>query len=421
MSLRLFSIKKAKTPKIAFGGDAVSDSVVNGLEQFGPWDLGKRLFNSLRLIIVYPEGQESIMYDLLENMIIEISLLRLRLEVILKISYNPGSASSYEETINKIREFIRNEPFRKDIAILQLIPEREEKPDSFYNLIKREIYLGSETNELSVQALMIPKWVEARDKIDYSRNLLLSIYSKMGGIPWVLKNTASRLIESASFIGYTTMEKKDVLYVIYSIFGSRGELIVNKILKYEAASDEDKKMYLEKAFKEMLENAYSSKLIALHRLGEINEIEKDILSNIINNIRGYLFIVEFPMDWSIPILIKSNYTHRNADPGTWFYGGVINNVPYFFIKLKSFNRRPSIVREAIKYGVILVTPRILDEFSWSDIADDIANQIYSLSSLHWGNVNGYFDVPVTIHFMRKMRNFVERNMVIPESNRAIFI
>jgi len=423
MSMKIFSIRKTQSPDIVFCGDNFAKSVVEGLERFGPWDLGKRLFNTIRLIIVYPEKNERVTYDLIDYLIRESNLLRVSLEVISRISYIPGSMASYNKGIKEIKEIVGRERVRNNIAILQLIYEREDQHESFYNLLKSKIYLDKDTKELSVQALMIPKWIDSRDKINYSRNLLLSIYSKMGGIPWILKHPASKLLNKAYFIGYSSMEKDNKLYAMYAIFNSMGKEVIYRIIETSDLNDESVRNFWYEVFSESINRVRDSDLVVLHRYGKITSIEKEVIKDIVDNCynKGYLYIIEFPFDWSIPIILKRNSNVLNAEPGCWFYGGIIDDLPSFFIRLFSFNKKSNLVINAVRYGVLIQTPRILERFNWSALSEDIAYQVFSLSRLNWGNIKSYFDVPITIHFMRKMRSFIERDIVIYSTTRGIFI
>ncbi len=425
MSIKIFQIKRIRPPKLLFHDNKVADTPMNGLNTYGPWDLNERHFDLLRIILIYPKNNETDVREFTDLLNKEARILRIKLKEVENIPYEPRSLRSYETVSDNLCNMLDKLRDKRGIIILQFLAEREEPETSFYIILRRRIYQWPQFTDIPIQSIILSKWVESKERVQYIRNLLLAMYTKIGGTPWLLANNASKLFNNSIFIGYKIQINTEKPYVVATSFGPTGRHILTAI--EDLGTPSNRNIVFRNVLRDILsiyKKFYEEpKLIIWHRNGDLGEYEIELMRQITNREipDAYSYIISFPDDWSLPLLSKENSSIKIADSGYYFYAGIQKETPTFFIQTISPTNLQGKVINMVKFRIILLTRHLLEKFTWSELAEDAARQILYLTRLNWGSIVGLSTLPATMFYLSKAERFREMGIKIRFMEKLISI
>ena len=207
---------------LKFGNQTSSYKPFVGLEKGGPYDLSgkdRRNFDSLRIMVCN-----------LSPMLTVENIKRFYND--LANGFARGSRFAGMKRIFKIEiPSFSEDLLLQDISVIKELPQRE-RPDILV-IISRDIgggkvkHYGRYKQELS--RIGMPSQFVLEDNLgprmttnryaSYLKNLVLTMYCKVGGIPWVLSRSISH---NTCFIGLATIPRRNTMCMSVQIFNSAG-------------------------------------------------------------------------------------------------------------------------------------------------------------------------------------------------------
>lgn len=375
----------------------ISNSQFMGIKEYGPY---KEIDEKINFLFVFEDKLRIFANDIFNGFIGTLSPgtfpgfkrmfnLDFSKDNVTKIPFHSNSI----EEIDKAIEIISNEANNKSIVVF--IESRNKEDDLTsqnyyyfkYQLTKRKIPL----QVISYQNL------GAANKLKWSiSNLALQIFSKLGGIPWIVKSQNKSLIlgigsahkiedgDVKKYFAYTVCLDATGLYKKIEILSSNNEEINYLIeLKNNLVSLLNS------------EDFTSYKKCALHIPFKIKKKEIQAITDAINEVDQKEFVV-----------IKVNTENK-------FFGFAPNNtmVPYesSFVKLEKYQFL--VWFEGLQYGKELVNKRTAnpvhiqflrmpDATNYKDYLQDIIN----LSGANWRGFNSKA-IPVSIYYSKIIADY----------------
>jgi argonaute-like protein implicated in RNA metabolism and viral defense len=382
---------------------AVHNQVYWGLRTYGPYDKDKPL---IRLALIYPMDKKNAVQGLIQGLNNGTPVIpggmprffRCKLDIVKEFTTNTTAIDEYEKVATS---FIKSVNYKDVDTILVYIPRTPK-----YSTNTPYYYLKSIFTSHGFPTQMITEYTFQNLKWSYL-NLASAIFSKAGGIPWVLaseiKNTDMILgISVSNIVAYKRRAGGHPRFVgCANVFDNYGKWMffegTAKLFEEDRSSRYDQ-------LKELIEGcvrkfeAIKKKLpknIVIHYFKKFGRKEIEATKQILNDIVG---------DYNLAcVSINSSHPYRLYDKST--SDGSFPRGSYVYLRnnecLLSTTGETPIAR--LRMG----TPRLLQirlRFMNNNFLtmDDIVYQVFSLTKLNWATSMPMIREPVTLVFSREI-------------------
>jgi hypothetical protein len=208
---------------LAFASKASSYDPLLGLERNGPYDLNgdhRRRFSSLRIAVcncsskLGIEDLNKFYNDFVEGFSRGARFAGMR--GLFHLQIQPFSEDCVYSNLGEIRELAQTAS--PDIVIV-ITPQLRGHKVRQYESFKYELTRDGIASQFVLEDKFDLKSMPSR-YASYMKNLALSIYYKVGGIPWVLSRPTSH---NSCYIGLGAVTRGDVTYMSLQVFNSSGK------------------------------------------------------------------------------------------------------------------------------------------------------------------------------------------------------
>ncbi|MEM2612671.1 MAG: Piwi domain-containing protein [Nitrososphaerota archaeon] len=380
---------------------AVHQQVYWGLRRFGPYD---KSISRIRLAVISPEAKIAQIRSLIDDLNNGTPILpgglpqffRCSIDMVDEIILKSIETSEYEKVgINFVET---HDPKNLDV-VLAFVPKTSRffSNTPYYRL---KAILASH----GFSSQMITDWTFENLKWSYL-NLASAIFSKAGGIPWVLesemKNTDMILgISISNFVSYRHRAGTRPRYVGYvNVFDNHGGwmFIEGTATLYEKGQRiEQLKELIKKAVKRFeAKKNFLPRNIVLHYYKRFGRQEIEATINILNELVGECSIAFVSIDDTHPMRLYDLKVDDGSFPRGYY---VYLNQNEILLSTTGFT-----TLAARRMG----TPKLLHinvkQYPNEFISlDDIALQVFSLTKLDWATVTPLIREPVTLQFSREV-------------------
>jgi len=282
--------------------------------------------------------------------------------------------------------------------VLIVIPDEKAysyDEDPYMPLKQRAALLGLPTQMICESTL---KYLRDRDYV--LLNLALSIYSKVGGIPWII---GSKMF-SKNFIGIDITRNGVAVFILHMgkkiFFDWRIHLSPTVEVIYGLD-----KIILD-AFEILYKNCGEIDSIVIHRDGNIFEGEVEAIRNAISiGLSEDIFAENF--SWHI-VEVKKKIIPKIVG---YRYGRLTNPEKGYFYKIdlyrylittSGFPEHPYIAESGLARPIIV---ELVDTSNWEIDMYMIARDIYWLSELHWASAFSSTRLPITTLYPHRICGF----------------
>lgn len=411
-----FKARSIELPKLRFHNNNTGTRPITGLIEYGPFDLENRAFDKLSLIVVHDGTKAELINRLTQHLKKSAEdLLKINLEISKEIIIDSTDVLGY---IEKIEDEL-NEHQDKGSILLQVLRGRTNtSATSPYYLLR--IKMLNREKPLSVQSILIPTIRNLTPPI--INQLILSIYAKCGGIPWILAEKITAYLRKCIFIGFGSfVSPKNADFESFQKVGfavgydNGGKMLFSDSFKVideeEKMSEEDLAIFTRRIIRKIRNISHDNEGIVVHKLGDIQNDEMNIITEILKN-SGFSFaFLGFPRDsLALVDLVRNTY----ADAGWYFHAGQQSTSDDTFLNtfyLQGFaspfkgGRKVNLIKYRIAYlWKAFLKPNIVN------IYDDIARQILYLSRINFGTAVGKTKEPVTIHYTKRALNLIKAGL-----------
>lgn len=395
----LLTSDKLDVKNYILGNNNISNSQFNGIKQFGPF---KTITTEVKFFFIFEDKFKSFANDIYRSFIgktypgtfqgfDKMFKIKLSTNNVERISFSPNINNAIENAVNEIIE--KSSTKSKSISIFIESDNKEDVETSKtyyqfkYQLIK---------NNIPLQVISY-KNLGRINKLKWSTsNIALQIFSKLGGIPWLVKSDNKSLILGIGS-AHKYEDRKIKKYFAYTVCLDSTGLYK----KLEILSDTNEELTYLDQLKDNLKNILKDEALsgyqtcALHIPFKIRRNEIEAIQEAIQSIKEIEFVV-----------VKVNTENK-------FFGYADNNtkVPYesSFIKL-DYNQF-LVWFEGLQYGKELVSKRTANpvhiEFlkvpknrAYKNYLQDIIN----LSGANWRGFNSKA-IPVSIYYSKLIADY----------------
>ncbi|MHA1756328.1 MAG: Piwi domain-containing protein [Promethearchaeota archaeon] len=379
----------------------------DGLKECGPVDLNERKFDNIDLVMLSPENTK-------ENLDLFCRYVGESLKDFFRIYEFTYKIITYNEhNFHKriVEKNLSEPPQNKKTQriILHYHNFFLDRYDAPYYQIKRELL----SKGISTQGLLRANF---RQKKFYSNNVACGIYAKLGGRPWAISGTISKIfVEDTIYMGFDISRKKygKATYKgpgCVVVYDEKGQHVYH-FTEYFPINHDMMEHDVAKNLMEMTiarfyeEKKRIPKNIVFMRDGDIPEVEVQGFLDAITNKDIGLHIIEVRKRGNIPIIMKKFNSFDLADSGTFMQIRTGNrHKPYdlFIQNLGNDIKLPSMPR-ALK-----ITPLIIDQLD-QDVetyVEDIVRQVFILTNLNWASLVGRTSLPITVHYAHEAANLM---------------
>lgn len=391
-----------KEPLLLFDqsdSSAVNDTVYWGLRNFGPYD---KYISNINIATITPRNQLQFIRDLLNDFNNGNSIMpggmpkffRCNLELADEITIDSLALDKYEEACLR---FINNHDPKDIDVVLAYIPKTS-KYFSNTPYYRNKAILTTE----GFTSQMITKNTISNLKWSYL-NLASAIFSKAGGIPWVLESEMSNVdiligISISNIISKNIRAGKLPKYLGFiNVFDNHGKWMffegTAKLYERGKNFDQIRELLLKAIDKFKLEKGVNPKKIIIHYYKRWGKRERDFVIKIFKEILDDFQVGFVSIDDTHPFRLYNKNTSDGSFPrGAYAY--LDNNQ----ILLSTTGHTPIAKRR-------MGTPRLLNivlhQYPDKFISlDDIAYQIFSLTKLNWATVMPFIREPITLLFSK---------------------
>lgn len=404
MVIYLTGSKIEEEPNLLFDkadSSAVHQQVYWGLRRFGPYD---KSISRIRLAVISPEAKITQIRSLIDDLNNGTPILpgglpqffRCSIDIVDEIILKSSETSEYEKA--GVTFVKANDPKNLDV-VLAFVPKTSRffSNTPYYRL---KAILASE----GFSSQMITDWTFENLKWSYL-NLASAIFSKAGGVPWVLesemKNTDMILgISISNFVSYRHRAGTRPRYVGYvNVFDNHGGwmFMEGTATLYERAQRiEQLKELITKAVKRFeAKKNFLPRNIILHYYKRFGKQEIEAAVNILNELIGDCSVAFVSIDDTHPMRLYD----LKVDDGSFPRG-------YY-----TYLDRNEILLSTTGFTTLAArrmgTPKLLHvtvkQYPKEFISlDDIALQVFSLTKLDWATVTPLVREPVTLQFSREV-------------------
>jgi argonaute-like protein implicated in RNA metabolism and viral defense len=380
---------------------AVHHQVYWGLRRFGPYD---KSISKIRLVIISPETKIAQVRNLIEELNNGTPILpgglpqffRCSIDIVDEIAVKSIDTSDYEKAgISFVK---KNDPKNLDV-VLAYVPKtsRYFSNTPYYRL---KAILASQ----GFSSQMITEWTFENLKWSYL-NLASAIFSKAGGIPWVLESEMKNIdmilgISISNFVSYRNRAGLRPRYVGYvNVFDNHGGwmFIEGTATLYEKGQSADQlKELLTKAIERFkARKNFLPKNIALHYYKKFGKPEIEVTCRILDELIGEYSIAFISIDDTHPIRLYDLKVDDGSFPRGYY---AYLNQNEILLSTTGFT-----TLAARRMG----TPKLLHvrvkQYPEDFInIDEIVMQVFSLTKIDWATVTPLVREPVTLQFSREV-------------------
>lgn len=404
MVIYLTGSKIEEEPNLLFDkadSSAVHQQVYWGLRRFGPYD---KSISRIRLAVISPEAKITQIRSLIDDLNNGTPILpgglpqffRCSIDIVDEIILKSSETSEYEKA--GVTFVKANDPKNLDV-VLAFVPKTSRffSNTPYYRL---KAILASE----GFSSQMITDWTFENLKWSYL-NLASAIFSKAGGVPWVLesemKNTDMILgISISNFVSYRHRAGTRPRYVGYvNVFDNHGGwmFMEGTATLYERAQRiEQLKELITKAVKRFeARKNFLPRNIILHYYKRFGKQEIEAAVNILNELIGDCSVAFVSIDDTHPMRLYD----LKVDDGS-FPRGYYTYLDQNEILLSTTGFTTLAARRMGTPKLLHVTVKQYPKEFIS--LDDIALQVFSLTKLDWATVTPLVREPVTLQFSREV-------------------
>jgi len=380
---------------------AVHPQVYWGLRKYGPYD---KDISDIRLVIMSPIEKMNNVKKLVDELNSGTPIMpggmprffRCKIEVIEEVYVESMETASYEKSAFNFVN--RADPRDVDVVLVYIPKTSRFLSNTPYYRVKA--ILASE----GYPSQMITENTFANLKWSYL-NLASAIFSKAGGVPWVLEDEMKNVdmllgISISSVISKRNRAGNVPRYVGYvNVFDSFGKWMFfdGTAKPYEKSKRlEQLKELLSAAISRFkIEKKFDPKNIVIHYYKRWGEQEKQCVIDVLNDILGDFNVAFISIDDSHPLRLYDMATPDGSIPRGCY----------------AYLNKNEILLSTTGYTEIasrrMGTPKLLrirlEQYPEEFISiDDVAFQVLSLTKLNWATVTPLVREPVTLLFSREI-------------------
>lgn len=406
-NMQIFQLGKKE---YVFHHGSTSHSQFQGIRNYGPY---RQLNGRVKYIFIFEDRYKSFANDLYLSLVGKLNpgtfsglssmfKLKLGLDDVVRISLPDYSKPSLLSAVTSVKKLKEQEPTTDFISILIEDYSSEDRHDTAskyyyylkYHFIKEDIALQV-VNYRKLGAKNALKWSTS--------NLALQIFSKLGGVPWLVKPSNSNCL----ILGIGSSHKRDpetnktTKYFAYTVCLDSSGLYKSLDILAEA---EEEGTYLDQLRQNLVALLQSGKFnnyktCVLHLPFKIKRSEVKALTEAIEGIKEMNFVA-----------IKVNLENK-------FFGYSNHNtlVPYESSCMQLSKREYLIWFEGLLYGKEVVDKRLSNpvhveflnipedkEFNSRDFLQDVLN----LSGANWRGFNSR-SVPISIYYSKIITEYTK--------------
>lgn len=404
LSDKLLSISCSMLEKkqYIFSNNRISNSQFLGIKNFGPL---KSIKDDINFVFIFEDRFKTFANDIFLSLIGKLnpgtflgmdSMFKIKLD---KDKVKRVTISDYSEKslLKAINEVVSSSKSQKTIALFIEDYTEEEGNSEPYYFLKYHFL----KNDIPLQVLNYQK-LSIRNTLKWSTsNIGLQIFSKLGGIPWIVKPSKADCL----ILGIGSSHKMDEetgkinKYFAYSIcLDSSGLYKRLEVL----AEDENETSYLQALEKNLIQLLASSdfsnyKSCVLHLPFKIKRSEIDTLRKVIREVSNLDFTA-----------VKINVENR-------FFGFSSHNtlVPYESSYVQLAKNQFLVWFEGLNYGKEIVDKRLSNpvHIEFLNIGENIIDykpylqDIINLSGANWRGFNAK-SVPISIYYSKIITHYI---------------
>jgi hypothetical protein len=404
LSDRLLSIScnLLEKKQYIFSNSRISNSQFLGIKNFGPL---KSIIDDINFVFIFEDRFKTFANDIFLSLIGKLnpgtflgmdSMFKIKLD---KDKVKRVTISDYSEKslLSAVSEVVSFSESQKTIAIFIEDYSEEEGNSEPYYFLKYHFL----KNDIPLQVLNYQK-LSVRNALKWSTsNIGLQIFSKLGGIPWIVKPSKADCL----ILGIGSSHKIDEetgninKYFAYSIcLDSSGLYKKLEVL----AEDENETSYLQALEKNLIQLLVSSdfsnyKSCVLHLPFKIKRSEIDTLKKVIREVSNLEFTV-----------VKINVENR-------FFGFSSHNtlVPYESSYIQLDRNQFLVWFEGLNYGKEIVDKRLSNpvHIEFLNIGENVIDykpylqDIINLSGANWRGFNAK-SVPISIYYSKIITHYI---------------
>ncbi|MBB6613008.1 hypothetical protein H7F15_18350 [Pontibacter sp. Tf4] len=404
-----------------FHHSSTSYSQFQGIRNYGPY---KRVSASTQFIFIFEDKYRSFANDLYLSLVgklnpgtfpgLEIMFkLDFGLDSVKRIQLEDYSKQALLKAVEKVKDFKRQSPETKFIGIYIEDYSSEDKDETAsenyyflkYHFIKENIALQV-VNYRKLGAKNALKWSTS--------NLALQIFSKLGGIPWLVKpnNSNCLILGIGSSHKRDPKTKKTTKYFAYTVCLDSSGLYKSLDILAEAVEEESYLEQLKKNLVILLQSGKfdSYKTCVLHLPFKIKRSEIKALTQAVEQVKQMNFVA-----------IKINLDNK-------FFGYSSHNtlVPYESSYVQLSKREFLIWFEGLLYGKEVVDKRLsnpvhLEFLNLTDNSEpnsrDYLQDVLNLSGANWRGFNSR-SVPISIYYSKIITEYTKAFEELEEYNEG---
>ncbi len=413
--------KKVDLPTLCFGEGKISTVPKRGIEKHGPWgSLTPKKIN------VYIIGSKSVSKNIdkmkkeLINAFSSFGIQKVHFHLHLYDSFidRTRNVHRYIQELGSFIQQARTDKYPNKI-ILQIIPRSDSSPNSFYALIRQRSFASRGRDDdapIPVQSIELGK---LRNRHVYF-NLALAMYSKLGGVPWKLKDPCSRLFDDAVYIGYDISRRpgRNDVFASIVVQDNHGEIIhyTNVPISTPQGKDIIPTEEFMRMIRHLVQDIKTDKkridVIVIHRDGDFSNEELEAMIKLENEDELSFIGLAVSKSSGLPLLMMSgqNVEEKVAESGFYFYVGTQLTLGGKLEKTYLLNTYGgdvpggNVIPRLLKFRFSHVSKKLVnddDESDWNRLIEDCVRQLFYLTRLNWAVKFGVSKLPVTIHLAHK--------------------
>ncbi len=415
-------LESIELPNLCFGNDKTHRIPQKGMKKFGPWGrLPDRRTN------IYIIGSDKLCREskrFKERLESELKELNFFDKVFFKEHYYDSEIDKnlnkrrYLKEAGKLVERARKAEYPNKV-IVQVLPRSDSSDDSFYSLIRqRALASRGQVADSPIPVQSIEQGKLKKNFIYF--NLAIAIYSKLGGVPWKLKEPCSKLFPNAIYIGYDISRRpgKNDMFATIVVQDNHGEIIHHTNIPIQTPQGKDiiPRDEFVKLIRHLVQDIQADKkeveVIVIHRDGEFSREELEAMKELEQE-DGLRFIgIAISKSSGLPLLEIENGRPSDKVARSGFYihvgkqltmGGKIEDT---FLLNTYGGEIPggNVMPRLLKLRLSHVSETLLknsESITFQEITNDCIRQVLYLTRLNWAVKFGVSKLPVTIHLAHK--------------------
>ncbi len=380
---------------------AINDNVYWGLRNFGPYD---KSISNIRSIIISPRNKLESIKNLLNDINDGTNIMpggmpeffRCRIDIVDEITINSLNLTEYENTCLR---FINNHELRDVDIVLAFIPKSSKYfTNTPYYRIKTILTTEGYPSQMITQnTLNNLKWSYL--------NLATAIFSKGGGIPWILESELKNVdlligISISNIISKYFRAGNLPKYIGFvNVYDNYGKWMffegTAKLYDREKRFDQIEELLNKALMYFKMQKGFTPKNIIIHYYKRWGKKERDIVINFFKEKLGDFNLGFVSIDDTHPFRLYD----RNSPDGSFPRGAYVylskNQI------LLSTTGHSSIAKK--RMGTPKLLNIVLNQYPDDFISlDEIAHQVLSLTKLNWATAMPFVREPITLLFSKSI-------------------